>query len=160
MHFFSDYDGDLPDDWEDDYAQSPDYVSEEEFQSSESEEPLSDSYIEDNAMCSENDATDSDDSLIQNGIKFYSFDGKTPKIVDYTKSGYLSAVKREGMCERAYVINISIKQTKKNGDDVLEWHDDTPLIAAARNCHFEIVHYLLSNGADPTSESCHTSGIV
>ena len=72
MHFFSDYDGDLPDDWEDDYAQSPDYVSEEEFQSSESEEPLSDSYIEDNAMCSENDATDSDDSLIQNGIKFYS----------------------------------------------------------------------------------------
>ena len=64
------------------------------------------------------------------------------------------------MCERAYVINISIKQTKKNGDDVLEWHDDTPLIAAARNCHFEIVHYLLSNGADPTSESCHTSGIV
>ena len=23
-------------------------------------------------MCSENDATDSDDSLIQNGIKFYS----------------------------------------------------------------------------------------
>uniref|UniRef100_A0A7M5V7I2 Uncharacterized protein n=2 Tax=Clytia hemisphaerica TaxID=252671 RepID=A0A7M5V7I2_9CNID len=151
--------GDLPDDWEDDFVPSPDYDSEEsESESSVSEDPLSDNYIEDDEICSENDATESDDSFEQHDRTFFSFDGKTPKILYYAKSGALSVVKREALCERAYIINVLIKRTEKKGAELLQWHDDTPLIAAARNGHFEIVHHLLSIGADPTLESSHASG--
>ena len=55
-------------------------------------------------------------------------------------------------------INASRKWTeteeKWGYDKSWEWHGETPLLAACRNRHVEVVHYLLTNEADPTLEGC------
>lgn len=48
---------------------------------------------------------------------------------------------------------------KMGYDKSWEWFDDTPLIAAARAGHFDIVKLLLMEGADPTLKSCHTDDV-
>ena len=40
-----------------------------------------------------------------------------------------------------------------------DWHDDTPLIAATRRNHFQVVQYLLLMEADPTLQSCHDRNV-
>lgn len=151
---FSDNNGDLPDDWEDDFIESEN--------SGEEEEELEDE--EDSSFCDSNEYDDFDfnDAYFTNN-DFY-VDEKTPKIVEFSAKGLLTSVQREAKDGKACVINTSRRWTeveeKWGYDKSWEWHDDTPLIAAARNGHFDIVHYLLSVGADPTLESCHTCDVT
>ena len=86
---------------------------------------------------------------------------KDPELVALARKGNLDQVK--GVIKEhgasASIVNASRKWTeveeKYGYDKTWDWHDDTPLIAAARGGHFEVVKYLLSVNADPTLESCH-----
>ena len=67
-----------------------------------------------------------------------------PGIVRYAREGVLSLLK--SLCEAdktPQVINESGKTRKTINNKVSETHDDTALIAAARNSHLEVVLYLI-----------------
>ncbi|XP_066911071.1 uncharacterized protein [Clytia hemisphaerica] len=116
--------------------------------------------FEDDSSYIDSDEIDFDpEDYFESNYDIYPKDEKTPNIVDYAGKGLLSLIQRETKDKKAGAINGSRKWTeveeKWGYDKSWEWHDDTPLIAAARNGHFEVAHYLLSVGADPTLESCH-----
>ena len=60
--------------------------------------------------------------------------------------------------EKQSVLNQARKwtevQEKYGYDKQWDWFGDTALIAASRNCHLDVVKYLLLQGADPNLESC------
>ena len=82
------------------------------------------------------------------------------RVANYGRDGALHSLKFN--CERGRtpdVINESGKSRKVMNGKIVETHDDTALIGAARNGHLEEVRYLLSMCADPTLESCSDSGV-
>ena len=95
-------------------------------------------------------------------------DDPTPPIVVEAGKGNLTKVKFlvEGTPEKPLdatqkrcILNVSKRWTevdyKASGfTKEWEWHGATPLIAAARNGHADVVEYLLRNGADPTLQGC------
>ncbi|XP_066911096.1 uncharacterized protein [Clytia hemisphaerica] len=123
----------LPDDWEDDFDDS-----EGDLTPTDSDELSSDEFFE-------TDSEDEVENCSQN-------DGIDSNIVEYASKGYYSLVRKE-ILRGKVDINISNESTDFEG----KW-GDTALIAATRNCHFDIVLDLLRSNADPTLESFDSSG--
>lgn len=95
-------------------------------------------------------------------------DMKQPKFVEAAIAGDLTKAKRhvttaKKKSEKAVRILINHTQKYEESEDKAGgmytkewyWHRLTALAEAARNGHFPMVHFLLSNNADPTLEGCY-----
>lgn len=84
-----------------------------------------------------------------------------PPLVMFSRTGNIKAVQKffKASGFSPVQINVARKWTeveeKMGYDKSWDWYDDTPLIAASREGHFDVVKYLVSHEADPTLESCH-----
>jgi len=106
--------------------------------------------------------SDSDEGWYHTEFGMYPRDEAESDLVNAAKRGDLKRIKEiASSCDeirKASVLNHAHRwtevQVKSCYDKSWEWFGDTALISAARNGNFEIVKFLLLEGADPTLSSC------